>query len=343
MVYKMIEIIKRGAPQYKANLHCHSTLSDGNLTPEELKAAYKAHGYSILAITNHEHPVDHSGMTEPDFLMLTGYEGYIRQNPNGVHDRYKPEVHINLFARDPHNTAFVCYNEKYCKYIKDERELASLVKVGSQRPREYTPEYVNEYVRTARENGYICAHNHAYWSMEDWEQIAAYEGFFSMEMCNYSSYVANHIEYNAQLYDWLLRRGKRWYCHSTDDNHNKHHLDSPGCDSFGGFTMILADRLEYGSVFSALEDGRFYSSMGPMIRALTVDGRSVRVETDPAVYIGMYDGGKFVHRAVGTADSPVTTADFVIPDAARYIRFSVADADGRHADTRAFTLAELGI
>ena len=31
---------------YKANLHAHSTLSDGRLTPEELKAAYKAHGYS---------------------------------------------------------------------------------------------------------------------------------------------------------------------------------------------------------------------------------------------------------------------------------------------------------
>ena len=26
---------------YKANLHCHTTLSDGHLTPEEVKEIYK--------------------------------------------------------------------------------------------------------------------------------------------------------------------------------------------------------------------------------------------------------------------------------------------------------------
>ena len=49
----MIEFIRCGAPQYKANLHSHSTLSDGCLTPEEMAAAYREQGYSILAITDH--------------------------------------------------------------------------------------------------------------------------------------------------------------------------------------------------------------------------------------------------------------------------------------------------
>ena len=35
---------------YKANLHCHSTVSDGHLTPEEIKKHYMAHGYSVVAI-----------------------------------------------------------------------------------------------------------------------------------------------------------------------------------------------------------------------------------------------------------------------------------------------------
>ena len=39
---------------YKANLHCHTDLSDGFLTPEEVKALYKAHGYSIVAFTDHD-------------------------------------------------------------------------------------------------------------------------------------------------------------------------------------------------------------------------------------------------------------------------------------------------
>ena len=44
---------------YRANMHCHSTCSDGHLTPEQLKEAYKGHGYSILAITDHEILLDH--------------------------------------------------------------------------------------------------------------------------------------------------------------------------------------------------------------------------------------------------------------------------------------------
>ena len=62
-------------PKYfKANLHTHSTISDGKLTPEEVKQAYKSLGYSILCLTDHNVTVNHSDMNEPDFLMLTGVE-----------------------------------------------------------------------------------------------------------------------------------------------------------------------------------------------------------------------------------------------------------------------------
>ena len=38
---------------YKGNLHCHSTESDGGLTPVELIDWYSKHGYSFLSITDH--------------------------------------------------------------------------------------------------------------------------------------------------------------------------------------------------------------------------------------------------------------------------------------------------
>ena len=53
--------------QYKANLHSHTTLSDGKRSPEELVSEYKKRGYSVLAITDHEAPYDHSDLTTPDF------------------------------------------------------------------------------------------------------------------------------------------------------------------------------------------------------------------------------------------------------------------------------------
>ena len=42
--------ISKDKKQFKGNMHCHSTISDGRLTPEELKEAYKAAGYQVLAI-----------------------------------------------------------------------------------------------------------------------------------------------------------------------------------------------------------------------------------------------------------------------------------------------------
>ena len=57
-------------PQYfKANIHTHSTISDGQLSPKELKELYKGQGYQILAITDHNVIADHSALNEEDFLI----------------------------------------------------------------------------------------------------------------------------------------------------------------------------------------------------------------------------------------------------------------------------------
>ena len=64
-------LISPDQKQYKANLHCHSILSDGKLPPETLKEMYKAHGYDILAITDHERPHCHQQLADPDFMMIT--------------------------------------------------------------------------------------------------------------------------------------------------------------------------------------------------------------------------------------------------------------------------------
>ena len=43
-----IELIPEAGKFYKANLHCHSNISDGALSPEELKKIYMEKGYSII-------------------------------------------------------------------------------------------------------------------------------------------------------------------------------------------------------------------------------------------------------------------------------------------------------
>ena len=38
---------------FKTNLHTHCTISDGKLTREEVKEGYKALGYQVLCLTDH--------------------------------------------------------------------------------------------------------------------------------------------------------------------------------------------------------------------------------------------------------------------------------------------------
>lgn len=332
-----MELISRSKPQYKANLHCHSTLSDGYRTVAELKELYRAQGYSILAVTDHEYPASHAALTDADFLMLTGYEVYIRPNPKGIFDPYQPEVHLNLFARDPYNTRLICPNgNNYCRYREKNGNPREIVGVGSEAPRQYTVDYVNAFIRTALENGYLVAYNHPYWSMEDEATILSYEGLFSLEICNYGSYLSNGLEHTAALYDRMLSRGWHINCHGGDDNHNKYPLDDPLSDSFGAFTMICSEELTYAAVVDAMEHGEMYMSMGPRFNRLAVEGETLRVECSEVSAIFVYTGSKQPTAVYAPKGEMLTSAEVPIDPAARYLRVSLRDRDGRWADTRGF-------
>ena len=58
---------------YKANLHCHTVLSDGHLTPEGIKEAYQKEGYSIVAYTDHRHYGWHPELMDENFIPLAAY------------------------------------------------------------------------------------------------------------------------------------------------------------------------------------------------------------------------------------------------------------------------------
>ncbi len=59
---------------YKANLHCHTTVSDGRFTPEEIKELYKSRGYSIVGYSDHFTLTPHIDLKDKDFLLITAHE-----------------------------------------------------------------------------------------------------------------------------------------------------------------------------------------------------------------------------------------------------------------------------
>ena len=66
---------------YKANLHCHTNLSDGHMPAAEVKELYKSRGYSVVAFTDHDALIPHQDLKSDDFLPLNGVEIAIRNHP----------------------------------------------------------------------------------------------------------------------------------------------------------------------------------------------------------------------------------------------------------------------
>ena len=85
---------------YRANLHCHTTVSDGNTTPEETKSAYMEEGYSIIAFTDHRNFVSHNDMTDDKFLALNGFEADISEPTPGGWSLTMKTCHLCAIALD---------------------------------------------------------------------------------------------------------------------------------------------------------------------------------------------------------------------------------------------------
>ncbi len=332
-------LIKNEGQFYKANLHCHSTMSDGNLTPKELKDAYKSHGYSILSITDHEILLDHSDLNDKDFYMLPGYEIEIAEDvPSSA---MRKLLHANLFPIDKNNLTQVCYNHEYV-WGRAKESVEKIKFNGDAYIREHTVEGVNEMVRIARENGFLVTFNHPVWSLEEYNDYINYEGFFAMEILNYGCCVPDGLdEYSPTVYDAMLRHGKRLYCIATDDNHNQYPLDTARCDSFGGFTMIKATSLTHEAIIDSLQKGEFYASGGPLIHSLYIEDDKIHISCSDARIIRVTGASRRAKIVVAESGETITEAVMEIPAQTPYFRIEVVDKEGKVANTRAYFLDEV--
>ncbi len=332
---KKLYLLPQDGQYYKANLHCHSTVSDGRLTPEQLRDAYRAEGYSILAITDHEVGVDHSDLNLPDFLMLTGYE--ISVNPVGTDYVREKVCHINLISSRPDYTKQVCYDPTHFNdYLRKSLRPEDIPE--ETYTRSYSPECVNEIVRQAHDKGYLCSYNHPTWSMESFAEYGQYKGFDMMEMVNNTSTVVGYDECNSHAYDEMLRAGRRLSCTCTDDNHDAFPLGDPKNDSFGGYIWLNALALDYDSVIESLRYGDFYASAGgPTISELSFDGQKVRLVCSGAREIRRISNLRSGMLSFRPGEGELLTEiESGLTDEESYFRFQLVGPDGKCSFTRAY-------
>ena len=133
---------------YKANLHCHTVISDGKLTKEQIKEEYQKRGYSIVAFTDHRTYGYHPELTDENFIALAGIEVDVSENPEKCGGwPHAKCYHLNFYDEHPEE--------------------------GKEFP---LPTYVyedmagqNAYIKERTEAGFLCCYNHPYWSLQNYD------------------------------------------------------------------------------------------------------------------------------------------------------------------------------
>ena len=322
---------------YKANLHCHTNISDGALTPEEVKALYKKLGFSVVAFTDHDVLIPHPELCDDSFVALNGFEVEVNEAKKSEFSEIKT-CHICFIGIDKDNVIQpIWHREKYL--FGNAPKYRDLVKFDESLPdfvREYSGEGISKIMQTARDKGFFVTYNHPTWSMESYPEYTSYHGMHAFEMFNGSCICSGYDDYNPRVYDDILRGGERIFAVGGDDNHNRYPETSRHSDSGWGYTVIKADELEYSTITKALLNGDFYASEGPEIKELRYEDGKIHITSSAADRITCTAGIRHAQSALSENGVPITEAEFTLPEHFGYVRLTVIDERGRHATTNAY-------
>ena len=334
---------------YRANMHCHTTVSDGHFTPEEIKEVYQEMGYSIVAYSDHELIRDHSDLSDESFLAITASEYSIDDcKPSfelpGKDDSeewcVRKVMHLGVYSKDPHNVFHPATdNTLFDMWWRAQgRDIGTIA--CDDYHREYTVDSINEMVKRLNDNGFLVSLNHPNWSLNDMNDYLNIKGLWGLEILNYATERATGAEYCPYIYDHMVRAGDyNLFCVMGDDNHNP---SGSLEESFGGSTFIGASSLDYSTVMEALESGSFYCASGknpPRIHSLYVEDGMLKIDCSPATDIIVTGLGRsYCHQP--TDGEEITHAEFKLEPKDVMFRVTVRDKYGNNAHTHYYKVED---
>ncbi|AWD20939.1 PHP domain-containing protein [Fuscovulum blasticum] len=287
---------------WRGNLHTHSTRSDGVLSPQEVCRRYRDEGYDFLALTDHfigmyDYPlVDTTPFRSEGFTTLLGAELHSGAQKNGELWHILA-VGLPLDFAPPTTTSFI-----------------------AEPGQETGPEIAARAVAA----GAFVAIAHPQWSGLTLEDARSITAAHAVEIYNHGCAAGCDRPDGAGIADLLLTEGRKLSLIATDDAH----FSEP--DHFGGWVMVKATENTPEALLAALKRGDFYSSQGPEIRDIRVEGNKAIVECSAAVSVvamGWGTGAKGVHgQSMTRAEVPL---DRLL--GSPWLRISVIDAAGRRA------------
>lgn len=294
---------------YKGNLHTHSTRSDGRIEPEAVIGIYREAGYDFLSLTDHFLPGTRFGKDDVDFIDITdttdlGSDGFVTIPGAEIHG---PAL------RNGEPWHFVA------------------VGLPLDFPRLGETETGPDIARRAFEAGAFVSVAHPAWyalTLDDVRPVLPV--CHAIETYNHACRIVDRAD-GWYFLDELLEEGTRLTAVSADDAHFKHPLGLTR-DALGGWVHVRSESLEPAPLLAALKAGAFYSSTGPELHDVRVEGDELVVIASPVETILITSRGAKSQRRI---EPGITEARFPIADWRElgYARVTVRDEQGGRAWT----------
>ncbi len=280
---------------YRGNLHTHSDHSDGKHTTAEVVRRYKEAGYDFLSLTDHFMDVfDYPINDTREFCT----EDFATITSAELHlDKTKSGVVHHILA--------VGVPEDFAKPGDGET--------------------IHQIVQRAADAGAFIGICHPSWHGLTTEEAHTFDMAHSVEIYNHGSHVENNRGYDVPFWDVMLNEGKRLSGYATDDAHAISH------DAFGGWMHVKAESLDPDKILEAMKAGHYYSSQGPEIHNMEIDGDQLHISCSPVSNISIQGHGSLSNFKRGDG---ITEATFDISKYKdHYVRATVVDDNKDNAWT----------
>lgn len=298
---------------WRGNIHTHSTLSDGVLTPEQVVERYQQAGYDFLQLSEH---------------FVTHYNWPIADTRKFRSNSFTTLIGAELHA--PKTTT---------------GELWHIVAAGL--PLDFEPcaddESGADISRRAASHGAFISIAHPAWSQLTIEDGRAIDVAHSVEIYNTGCDKEVDRGDGSYLLDQLLNEGKHLTANATDDAH----FTNGDHDAFGGWVHVKAPSLDPEEILAALKAGHFYSSQGPQIHEISITNGQIDIACSPVDSIAVIGGTSRTLTRIGHA---ITNASFYLPDLAKswvpittsaWVRVVIIDNAGKRAWSNPIWLDEV--
>jgi predicted metal-dependent phosphoesterase TrpH len=296
---------------WRGNIHTHSNQSDGVLPSEAVVQAYKDAGYDFLQLS--EHFIEHFNWPINDTRQFRS-------------TNFTTLIGVELHA--PETSA---------------GELWHIVAAGL--PLDFAPCGPNEtgpqLAQRARDAGAFVGIAHPAWSQLTLEDGLAIDSAHAVEIYNHGCAIENDRGDGWYLHDQLMNEGKRLSAFATDDAHFK----TP--DHFGGWVNVKAESLDPDELLNALKSGHYYSSQGPEIADIKLNGKELEITCSPVDTITVVCG---VSRTCVKTGKAITSANFnlanldqgwLLKKPSPWFRITIIDHAGKRAWSNPYWWDEL--